>query len=80
VYNRWKINNQTTELVSSNLTSQQSTEFGVDDYIRSKANYAEALMNIGQIRHAIEKFENVRKSIESEIVYDDPMLFVNICN
>jgi len=37
-------------------------------------------MNIGQVRHAIEKFENVKKSIESEIVYDDPMLFVNVCN
>jgi len=37
-------------------------------------------MNLGEIKHAIEKFENAKKSIENEIVYENPMLFVNICN
>ena len=37
-------------------------------------------MNLGELKHAIEKFENVKKSIENEIVYENPMLFVNICN
>ena len=76
LYNRWKVNNQTQ------LPEQDSnvTEFGVDDYIRSKASYAESLMNLGELKHAIEKFENAKKSIENEIVYENPMLFVNICN
>lgn len=55
-------------------------EFGVDEYIRTKASYAECLMNVGQIQHAIDKFENAKRSIENEIVYENPMLFVNVCN
>jgi hypothetical protein len=55
-------------------------EFGVDDYIKAKANYAESIMNSGDIDHAIDKFENVKKTIENEIVYENPMLYVNICN
>lgn len=75
LYNRWKVNNQTSETAESLVT-----EFGVDDYITSKASYAESLMNMGEITHAIEKFENAKRAIENEIVYENPMLFVNICN
>lgn len=32
------------------------------------------------MNHAIEKFENAKRSIENEIVYENPMLFVNVCN
>lgn len=73
VYNRWKINN-------ANQTFTCSLEFGVDDYIRTKASYAESLMNTGDIKQAIEKFNNVKNSIESEIVYENPLLYVNVCN
>ena len=55
-------------------------EFGVDEYIRAKASYAECIMNLGQTQHAIDKFENVKKAVESEIVYENPLLFVNVCN
>jgi hypothetical protein len=55
-------------------------EFGVDDYIKAKANYAESIMNCGDIDHAIDKFDNVKKTIENEIVYENPMLYVNVCN
>ncbi len=37
-------------------------------------------MNCGDIDHAIDKFENVKKTIENEIVYENPMLYVNVCN
>lgn len=37
-------------------------------------------MNIGDLPSAIDKFENAKQSIENEIVYEHPMLFVNICN
>ena len=55
-------------------------EFGVDDYISTKSCYAESIMNCGEIGLAIEKYENVKKSIESEIIYESPLLFVNVCN
>ena len=55
-------------------------EFGVDDYIGAKASYAEAVMNCGELDLAIEKFDNVKRNIESEIVYESPLLFVNVCN
>lgn len=55
-------------------------EFGVDEYIRVKASYAECLMNLDQTQHAIDKFENVKKAVENEIVYENPLLFVNVCN
>ena len=29
---------------------------------------------------AIQKFENAKFSIENEIVYENPMVYVNICN
>jgi tetratricopeptide (TPR) repeat protein len=77
VYNRWKINNQIDTALPD---AQDSIEFGVDDYIRAKASYAESLMNMGQIDQAIDKFENVKRSILNEIVYDNPLVFVNVCN
>ena len=40
-------------------------EFGVDDYIRTKARYAECIMNMGDLLLAIDKFENAKSSIEN---------------
>ena len=37
-------------------------------------------MNLGQTQHAIDKFENTKKAVENEIVFENPLLFVNICN
>ena len=37
-------------------------------------------MNCGDIDHAIDKFENVKITIENEIIYENPMLYVNVCN
>jgi hypothetical protein len=58
VYNRWKINNQGGFGADRDLEA----EFGVDDYIRTKASYAESLMNLGDLPNAIEKYENAKKS------------------
>lgn len=77
LYNRWKINNEAAARMPE---GQASVEFGVDDYIRAKASYAECLMNLGEVDHAIDKFENVKKSILKEIVYDNPLVYVNVCN
>ena len=71
-YNLWKVKNQNKV--------PHPFEFGVDEYIRVKASYAECLMNLGQLQHAIDKFENTKKSVENEIVYENPLLFVNVCN
>ena len=55
-------------------------EFGVDDYIKAKAGYAESLMMCGETDNAIDKFENTKKTIENEIIYENPMIYVNVCN
>ena len=55
-------------------------EFGNDDYIKAKAGYAESLMMVGENDNAIDKFENTKKTIENEIIYENPMIYVNLCN
>ena len=67
---------------SNDISDSESNmvEFGVDDYIRAKSRYAESIMRQGDVRDAIEKFENTKRSIENEIVYENPMILVNICN
>ena len=55
-------------------------EFGVDDYIKARAGLAECLMNSDRTEQAIQKFEGVKRKIESEVVFDKPILFINICN
>lgn len=80
IYNRWKVNNMTYELNQIGDGESTLVEFGVDDYIRTKARYAESIMHFGDIADAIEKFENTKRSIENEIVYENPMILVNICN
>lgn len=83
IYNRWKVNNvhyDTRDGQDDLVEHALPLEFGVDDYISVKAAYAEALFNVGDISEALEKFENVKKNIESEIVYENPLLLINICN
>jgi DUF438 domain-containing protein len=65
---------------SDGVSDVAMIEFGVDDYIRAKSKYAETIMRLGDVRDAIEKFENTKRSIENEIVYENPMILVNICN
>ena len=37
-------------------------------------------MNLGQIPDAITKFESTKTQIENEIIYDNPLIFINVCN
>ena len=37
-------------------------------------------MNLGQTQDAINKFESTKTQIENEIIYDNPLVFVNVCN
>jgi len=37
-------------------------------------------MNLGQLEDAITVFDGVKKKIQSEIVFDKPVLFINTCN
>ena len=82
VYNRWKVKN-TGRVAAQNLAHADSKafniDFGTDDYIQTKANYSECLWRNGQLKHAIAKFESTKRQIENEIVYENPVLFVNVC-
>ena len=60
--------------------NSSSLEFGVDDYIKARAGLAECLMNCNRPSEAIQKFEGVKRKIEAEVVFDKPILFINICN
>lgn len=60
--------------------NSSSLEFGVDDYIKARAGLAECLMNCNRHNEAIQKFEGVKRKIESEVIFDKPILFINICN
>ena len=42
------------------ILTECPVEFGVDDYIQAKANYAEAIMNEGDLELAGDKFEAVK--------------------
>ena len=37
-------------------------------------------MELGKVYEAVEKFESVKKDIEKEVVFDKPMIYINICN
>ena len=60
--------------------NSSSLEFGVDDYIKARAGLAECLMNCERFDDAVYKFEGVKKKIEAEVVFDKPILFINVCN
>lgn len=55
-------------------------EFGIDDYIKARAGLAECYMNSGKLDLAIQKFQGVKRRIQSEIVFDKPIMFINVCN
>ena len=55
-------------------------EFGIDDYIKARAGLAECYMNSGKTEIAISKFLGVKRKIQSEIVFDKPIMFINVCN
>ena len=75
IYSKWKF-----KFTLQDKITAQRHQFGVDDYIRTKASYAECLMHLGQYNDAIEKFESTKNQIENEIIYENPMIFVNVCN
>ena len=93
LYNNWNFQTDATDIAQSDdaIMSEDeeylmrklngsALEFGVDDYIKAWAGLAECLMNSGLIEEALIKFEHVKQKIENEIVFDKPILFINVCN
>ena len=75
IYGKGNISASTDQRLNSS-----ALEFGVDDYIKARAGLAECLMNCERLPEAIQKFEGVKRKIESEVIFDKPVLFINICN
>ena len=48
-YNYWKVKKISHSLQTGDVQLPRKYEFGVDEYIRAKASYAECLMNVGQM-------------------------------
>lgn len=95
LYNHWiarvQPNNQSKQNISAaaiavDLDSliekldDSALEFGIDDYIKARAGLAECYMNSGKLELAIAKFQGVKRKIQSEIVFDKPIMFINVCN
>jgi len=72
--------NEKSGQLSSMSSVVKELIFGVDEYIRVRAGFAECLMNAGRTEEAIKKFEGVKRRIQSEVVFDKPVMFINICN
>lgn len=77
LYERWQGN---TYSQTHGLEHHTKKEFSNDDYIQLRANEAECLLNCGKVFDAIEKFEKVKKDINQEVVFDQPLLYINVCN
>ena len=54
--------------------------FGNDEYLKVNAGIAECLFHLGKTEQAIDKFEAVRHRIESEVVFDKPVMLINVYN
>jgi len=83
LYNKWKVvkrEDPNYEKPKSSGKLMSAYEFGIDDSIKVRASLAECLMNCGRNEDAIEKFESVKKCVLQEVVFDKPVLMVNIYN
>eukprot|EP00347_Sterkiella_histriomuscorum_P023783 403333405 len=78
LYDRWRTNQYTHML--DQLDVHIKNEFGIDDYIESRSSEAECLMQLGKLFEAVDKFESVKSQIEKELVFDKPLIYINICN
>lgn len=54
--------------------------FGNDEYLKANSGIAECLFHLGQAEQAIDKFEGVKRRIEQEVVFDKPMMLINVYN
>lgn len=48
--------------------------------ISAKASEGECLLQLGKVTEAISKFEGVKKDINKEVVFDKPIIYINVCN
>lgn len=78
-YNRW-LNN--TGIPSAQVLPirlpKETFSFGTDEYLKVLACIAECLSHKGHYTEAIKKFESVKHKILSEVVFDKPILLINI--
>ncbi|CDW82633.1 tpr domain containing protein [Stylonychia lemnae] len=78
LYERWRSNQYSINLEDESY--HVKNEFGIDDFIEVRSCEAECLMQLGKIFDAVEKFEWVKSEIDKEIVFDKPLIYINICN
>lgn len=62
------------------LPVYKENEFVMDDYVFAKATYAESLMALGNFKEAIQEFEHTKAKIQKELIFENHLLYVNICS
>lgn len=76
-YNRW-LNHTGPASVMPIKLPKETFSFGTDEYLKVLACIAECLSHKGRYMEAIKKFESVKRKILSEVVFDKPILLINI--
>ena len=56
------------------------SEFSKDDYIIAKTAFGECLASLGKATDCIRVFEEVKRDIFKEVIFDNWLLLVNVCN
>jgi tetratricopeptide (TPR) repeat protein len=54
--------------------------FGTEEYIQARAMSAECLQGMGKIHDAIDMYEGIKRDMESLIIFEDSILYINVCN
>ena len=58
----------------------QKNIFGTEEYIQARAMCTECLQTIGNIHDAIEHYELIKRDMETLVIFEDSVLYINLCN
>jgi hypothetical protein len=58
----------------------QKNIFGTEEYIQARAMCAECLQTMGNIHDAIEHYELIKRDMETLVIFEDSVLYINLCN
>lgn len=77
LYERWRTNKYQDEKVDE---IHMKNIFGTEEYIQARAMNAECLQAMGKIHDAIDLYEAIKRDMESLVIFEDSVLYINVCN
>jgi len=79
LYERWRTNKYQEPLAQMSEVHQKNI-FGTEEYIQARAMCAECLQIMGNLHDAIEHYELIKRDMETLIIFEDSVLYINVCN